>query len=87
MQQQQASDMRDIKDIATLDLPGFDANLPPPSPTLAPAPVKRSVRNRLGGTRQHQLELLDETDTSGLPIWRRDEGLDLTGLPAWAAAC
>jgi hypothetical protein len=79
--------MRDKKDIATLDLPGFDANLPPASPALAPAPAKRAARSRIGGARQHQLELLDETDTSGLPIWRRDEGLDLTGLPVWAAAC
>ena len=38
------------------------------------------------GIRQHQLELLDETDASGLPVWRREEGTDLTGLPVWAAA-
>ena len=33
---------------------------------------------------QEQLELLGETDTTGLPVWRRDEHLDLTGLPVWA---
>ena len=26
------------------------------------------------------------TDASGLPVWRRDENLDLTGLPIWASA-
>jgi hypothetical protein len=81
------SDMRDKKDNATLDLVGFDAALPPASPAMAIAPAKRAPRSRLAGIRQHQLELLDETDASGLPAWRRDEGTDLTGLPVWAAAC
>jgi hypothetical protein len=85
--QLQRSDMRDKKDNATLDLVGFDADLPPASPAIAPAPAKRAPRSRIGGMRQHQLELLEETDASGLPVWRRDEGTDLTGLPVWAAAC
>jgi hypothetical protein len=84
--QLQRSDMRDKKDNATLDLVGFDADLPPASPPIVPAPLKRAARNRNAGIRQHQLELLDATDASGLPVWRRDEGLDLTGLPVWAAA-
>jgi hypothetical protein len=33
--------------------------------------------------KQVQLELLEETDTTGLPVWKRDDGLDLTGLPVW----
>ena len=78
--------MRDKKDNATLDLVGFDADLPPASPALAQAPAKRAPRNRIA-IRQQQLELLDETDASGLPVWRQDEGLDLTGLPVWAASC
>jgi hypothetical protein len=84
--QLQRSDMRDKKDNATLDLVGFDADLPPASPSAAPAAPKRAARNRTAGIRQHQLELLDETDATGLPVWRRDEGTDLTGLPVWAAA-
>jgi hypothetical protein len=34
--------------------------------------------------KQEQISLLEETDTSGLPVWRRDDNLDLTGLPVWA---
>jgi hypothetical protein len=85
--QLQRSDMRDKQDKATLDLVGFDADLPPASPCSAPAPAKRAARRRGGAIGQHQLELLDETDASGLPAWRRDEGLDLTGLPVWPASC
>jgi hypothetical protein len=33
--------------------------------------------------KQVQLELLEATDTSGLPVWQREEGLDITGLPIW----
>jgi hypothetical protein len=84
--QLQRSDMRDKKDNATLDLIGFDADLPPASPSIAPAPVKRAARSRSAGIGQHQLELLEETDATGLPVWRRDEGTDLSGLPVWAAA-
>ena len=32
---------------------------------------------------QEQLELLEPTDTTGLPIWVRDDNLDLTDLPVW----
>jgi hypothetical protein len=77
--------MRDKKDNATLDLVGFDADLPPALPAIASAPARRTPRS--AGIRQQQLELLDETDASGLPVWRRDEGTDLSGLPVWAAAC
>lgn len=79
--------MRDKKDNATLDLVGFDADLPLAFHDIFSAPVKRAPRSRIAGIDQHQLELLDETDASGLPVWRRDEGTDLTGLPVWAAAC
>jgi hypothetical protein len=87
--------MRDKKDNATLDLVGFDHDsLPsiaiPTSPassaTPAPAAKKRSIRPRSSVLQQEQLELLDATDASGLPVWQRDEHLDLTGLPVWAAA-
>jgi hypothetical protein len=78
--------MRDKKDNATLDLVGFDDDYPPASPAFSASPAKRAARSRLTGLRQHQLELLDETDASGLPVWRREEGTDLTGLPVWAAA-
>jgi hypothetical protein len=81
------SAMRDKKDNATLDLVGFDADLPPSFTSLPSEPAKRAPRARTAGIRQHQLELLDETDASGLPVWRREEGTDLTGLPVWAASC
>jgi hypothetical protein len=29
------------------------------------------------------MALLEETDASGLPVWKRDPNLDLTGLPVW----
>ena len=75
--------MRDKKDNATIDLPGFE-----PAAPLAPfVEAKRaSPRARRGSLKQEQLELLEETDTSGLPVWRRDDNLDLTGLPVWAPA-
>ncbi len=78
--------MRDKKDIATFDLPGFGtaaapaaAGHPEPRPARTPRPRKPALR-------QEQLELLDATDASGLPVWRRDDNTDLTGLPNWAAA-
>ena len=74
--------MRDKKDNATQDLVGFDGNLAIAAPQ--PAPARRRSRN--AGIRQHQLSLLEETDTSGLPVWRQEEGFDQTGLPVWAAA-
>ena len=77
--------MRDKKDNATLDLPGFG----PAGPLTHPAvEAKRATvtRQRKITIEQHQLTLLEETDASGLPVWRRDENTDLTGLPIWAAA-
>jgi hypothetical protein len=80
--------MRDKKDIATFDLPGFEAAIAPDPVTVEPAaPVPRKAsRPRRTPLKQTQLQLLDETDASGLPVWRRDETLDLTGLPVWAPA-
>jgi hypothetical protein len=76
--------MRDKKDNATFDLPGFDdAYALPPA---AAEPKKLGPRQRRGASKQEQLPLLDETDATGLPVWQRDENLDLTGLPVWAAA-
>jgi hypothetical protein len=77
--------MRDKKDNATLDLPGFGSAAPLMHP---PAEAKRTTvpRQRKITVKQQQLELLEETDASGLPVWRRDENTDLTGLPIWAAA-
>jgi hypothetical protein len=77
--------MRDKKDNATLDLPGFE--LAAPLAAAGPSPERaRTVRPRRSGMKQEQLELLEETDATGLPVWRRDENTDLTGLPIWAAA-
>jgi hypothetical protein len=80
--------MRDKKDIATFDLPGFEAAT---APETAPhvetsAPKSRVPRTRRAALKQEQLQLLDETDASGLPVWRRDDTLDLTGLPVWPPA-
>ncbi|SFV08445.1 hypothetical protein [Pseudoduganella namucuonensis] len=71
--------MRDKKDNATFDLPGFTPAAPmEPEPKRPPPP-----RARRAALKQVQLELLEATDTSGLPVWQRDEALDLTGLPVW----
>ena len=82
--------MRDKKDIATFDLPGFgiDAALAAGAAHAAPQDSRpaRTPRPRKTGLRQEQLELLAPTDASGLPVWRRDDNTDLTGLPNWAAA-
>ena len=78
--------MRDKKDNATFELPGFGpANAPD---FVAPAEVRRAStpRQRKPLLKQQQLELLEETDASGLPVWRRDDNTDLTGLPMWAVA-
>lgn len=72
--------MRDKKDNATFDLPGFSPAAPlEPEAKRPPAP-----RGKRPAVKQVQLELLEATDTSGLPVWVRDENLDLTGLPVWA---
>lgn len=77
--------MRDKKDNATIDLPGFEPAEPPVS-VVEPARNQSRPRPRRASLKQEQLELLEETDTTGLPVWRRDESLDLTGLPVWAPA-
>ena len=72
--------MRDKKDYATFDLPGFSPAAPlEPEPKRPPPP-----RARRNTQKQVQLELLEPTDTTGLPLWVRDDKLDLTGLPVWA---
>jgi len=83
--------MRDKKDNATFDLPGFEpaAPLDPAlASTLVPVtePKRSAPRPRRATLKQEQLQLLEETDTTGLPVWRRDDNLDLTGLPVWAPA-
>lgn len=75
--------MRDKKDNATIDLPGFEPAAPLEVSVVEP---KRAPRPRRAPMKQEQLTLLEETDTTGLPVWRRDDNLDLTGLPVWAPA-
>ncbi|PQP02025.1 hypothetical protein C5614_01860 [Massilia phosphatilytica] len=82
--------MRDKKDNATFDLPGFepaplDDAAVVPSTDLAPAKRPRARRT---GQKQEQLMLMNlaETDASGLPVWKHDPDLDLTGLPVWKPA-
>jgi hypothetical protein len=77
--------MRDKKDNATFDLPGFEAP-EPHSPITAAEPKRNGTRSRKAALKQEQLELLDETDATGLPVWQRDPNLDVTGLPVWAPA-
>jgi hypothetical protein len=71
--------MRDKKDHATFDLPGFGPAAPMEPDPKRPPPL----RARKPALKQEQLELLEPTDTTGLPLWQRDENLDLTGLPIW----
>jgi hypothetical protein len=71
--------MRDKKDNATFDLPGFSPAAPLEQEAKRPPPP----RTKRSALRQEQLELLEPTDNSGLPVWVRDENLDLTGLPVW----
>jgi hypothetical protein len=78
--------MRDKKDNATIDLPGFEPAAPLEAGALAQVDSRRAPRPRRTGMKQEQISLLEETDTSGLPVWRRDDNLDLTGLPVWAPA-
>ncbi|WP_426211426.1 hypothetical protein [Massilia sp. TWP1-3-3] len=77
--------MRDKKDYATFDLPGFGPASALGNP-VAEARRTTVPRQRKIAAKQHQMELLDATDASGLPVWRRDDNTDLTGLPNWAAA-
>jgi hypothetical protein len=79
--------MRDKKDNATIDLPGFEPVAPLEAGAVAQAAqldARRTPRPRRTGMKQEQISLLEETDTTGLPVWRRDDNLDLTGLPVWA---
>lgn len=71
--------MRDKKDNATIDLPGFG----PAAPLEAEQKRPAAPRARRASKKQVQLELLEPTDNSGLPVWQRDDNLDLTGLPVW----
>ena len=87
--------MRDKKDNATFDLPGFepaphdDAAVVPVSPPADPAaPAAKRARARRTGQKQEQLMLLNlaAADATGLPVWKHDPDLDLTGLPVWKPA-
>ena len=82
--------MRDKKDNATIDLPGFEQAAPLAVSVAAglaqPDSPRRPPRPRRTTLKQEQISLLEETDTTGLPVWRRDDNLDLTGLPVWAPA-
>ena len=79
--------MRDKKDNATFDLPGFEPAAPDDAASLAHAAAADSLRGgprpRRSTLKQEQLQLIEETDASGLPVWQRDPALDLTGLPIW----
>jgi len=79
--QKMRQSVRDKKDNATFDLPGFE-----PAAPLAPVvePKRNGPRPRRLALKQEQLHLLEKTDTTGLPVWQRDDKLDLTGLPVWA---
>jgi hypothetical protein len=90
--------MRDKKDNATFDLPGFepaphdDAAVvlaaAAPDASADPAPTPKRTRARRAAQKQEQLMLLDlaGTDATGLPAWKHDPDLDLTGLPIWKPA-
>jgi hypothetical protein len=91
--------MRDKKDHATFDLPGFDpvpqddagaallADLSAAAPAAA-EPKRPVARVRRTLSRQEQLALPDlaDTDATGLPVWKHDPDLDLSGLPIWQPA-
>jgi hypothetical protein len=87
--------MRDKKDNATFDLPGFepaahdDAGAAATSPALSlVTEPRRAPRTRRTLLKQEQLALPDlaDTDATGLPVWKHDPDLDLTGLPIWKPA-
>ena len=78
--------MRDKKDNATFDLPGFDPA--GPVDAVVPEPKRPAPRSRRNAPKQEQIPLLnlDEVDATGLPVWKSDPDLDLTGLPVWKPA-
>ena len=78
--------MRDKKDNATFDLPGFAPAQQTDGVVLAPEPKRGGPRPRRIVLKQEQMLLLEDTDTTGLPVWTRDPNLDLTGLPIWQPA-
>lgn len=74
--------MKDYKDNATLELPGFDA----PASVLPECKAAQTKIPRSRIQKQQQMDLLaplGPTDLSGLPVWEQDEGKDLSGLPVW----
>ncbi len=74
--------MKDNKDHATMELPGF-ADPAPETPELRQL-VSPPKRNKIAKQVQmNLLEVLGPTDISGLPAWVNDENTDLTGLPVW----
>ena len=78
--------MRDKKDNATIDLPGFEPAEPLDAAVAQLVEPKRGgPRPRRAQLKQEQLALLDlaGTDDTGLPAWKHDPNLDLTGLPVW----
>ena len=78
--------MRDKKDNATFDLPGLEPAAPADAvvfPPVAAEPKRGGPRPRRIVLKQEQMLLLEDTDTTGLPVWTRDPNLDLTGLPIW----
>ena len=87
--------MRDKKDNATFDLPGFEpaphddaAAVSAVAPDASVEPAPKRTRMRRAAQKQEQLMLLDleKTDATGLPVWKHDPDLDLTGLPIWKPA-
>jgi len=78
--------MRDKKDNATIDIPGFEPAEPRDAAVAQLVDPKRGgARPRRAQPKQEQLVLLDltGTDDTGLPAWQHDPKLDLTGLPVW----
>ena len=61
--------MRDKKDSATLDLPGFGSA----APLVHDVKRARGKRIKKIGLKQDQLDLLEPTDASGLPHRMRDQ--------------
>ncbi|WP_075792310.1 hypothetical protein [Massilia putida] len=89
--------MRDKKDNATFDLPGFEpaphddtaaVSAALPDSSAEPASASKRTRARRTLPKQEQLMLVDlaDTDATGLPAWKHDPDLDLTGLPIWKPA-